>query len=1105
MASPLVTATSSVAPDEATLGAVRLSPRVSLVPRLARIGLTSVVVAAGLAAASARAQPMPPMRRPPEFMPPPVVRVSPRVTGNPFVRGWRSDDYNGGSSNTSVVQHPRTGYIYIGNSDGVLEFDGAHWRLIPLPKQGGVETVAVDGEGRVWLGSTREIARLEPDGHGALRAVTVVDELPGGDFDPLGEAIATPDGVWFGGLQNILRVGPHDVVARWHTAERFGLIWWMEGAIHTAISDREVVRLEENGQMVQVLSRADVPTPPERPNPLQVFAARATGGGEWQLLTALGPVRWHRARRTWRIMPEAMPFFRDALAVGGLFLADGGFALSLARPGIALFQADGRLEQIIDRMPAAMNSRMTHLAEDSEGGLWLPARERIMRLDLRQPFARHEAAQGLQGGPRQVVRSQGQLFVAHTEGVAGYREWPGFFPPAVGLLRGAESLAVVNGRLFAAVAGLVEVYPNLQTQVWSNFGVTALAATRQGPTGLFAGDAQGMWLFQPDGEAWRPAGRVENVRGTVDSIHDSGDGWVWAANTEGHVLRADFRAGRRLDAPVRTYAVAQGVPAAPPGARIRFFTLGSTLLATCAHWLLRYEPAADRFVPENGIPGFTAAARLGAEAVAMNVDGSAWLRLGMPDRRLLRVAPDETGFKVREIPAMLLRQMPAVGLFEDASLDTLWISTADALISADLGWRAARPAPAPVPRLRRITNGNGNEVLWGDSQDPGAGLALDHGQTALRFEYTAPIFSADHRGRPLVSYRTRLDGLDAGWTDWSAEPRRDFTNLPYRSFTFRVQVRDQFGRESAAATLPFRITPPWWLARGAVAGYVLVGLTALGGIIKLRTRALRRHAAQLEATVAARTAELADQHAALLAQNEELAILRQLEADEKIAARLAEEKARLQMLRYQLNPHFLYNALNSVYGLVLTTPRAAADMVLRLADFCRATLTPRENESTTLAACFERLTLYLNIEKVRWNDSLHVEISLDDAARDAWIPPFLLQPLVENAIKYGGNTSPDDLRVRLSARLEAGENDDPGTLQIEVANSGEWVEPAANGHAGTGIGLANLRQRLRQAFPDAHELRTETGNGWVIVRLTLRLAGSTLPSPAALGTVRVLH
>jgi hypothetical protein len=199
------------------------------------------------------------------------------------------------------------------------------------------------------------------------------------------------------------------------------------------------------------------------------------------------------------------------------------------------------------------------------------------------------------------------------------------------------------------------------------------------------------------------------------------------------------------------------------------------------------------------------------------------------------------------------------------------------------------------------------------------------------------------------------------------------------------------------------------------------------------------------------------------------------------AAQLAEEQARLESLRYQLNPHFLFNALNSVYSLVLPVSPAAGEMVRRLADFCRDTLTRPGSRSQPLGDELAMLRNYLRIEEARWADSLIVEFHLDPAAADYPIPPFLLLPLVDNAIKHGGATSPGALTVRLTTRRES-----DGAVTLVLANTGAWLplerpRPATS----TGVGLENIRARLSHTFGAGHSFSTHAADGWVTVTLRL--------------------
>lgn len=211
-------------------------------------------------------------------------------------------------------------------------------------------------------------------------------------------------------------------------------------------------------------------------------------------------------------------------------------------------------------------------------------------------------------------------------------------------------------------------------------------------------------------------------------------------------------------------------------------------------------------------------------------------------------------------------------------------------------------------------------------------------------------------------------------------------------------------------------------------------------------------------------------------------------SQDRHTAQLAEEKARLESLRYQLNPHFLFNALNSIYGLVYPHSATAGDLVRRLADFCRDTLTRPGGKWQPLGDELAMLRNYLGIEQARWRDQLALEFDLDPRADAFLLPPFLLLPLVDNAIKHGGATSPGVLTVRLVTRHESN-----GGVTLSIVNSGAWTahdqrKPrAANS---TGVGLENIRARLAHAFPVGHELVTHAAEGWVT--LTLRL-----PPPSA--------
>lgn len=167
-------------------------------------------------------------------------------------------------------------------------------------------------------------------------------------------------------------------------------------------------------------------------------------------------------------------------------------------------------------------------------------------------------------------------------------------------------------------------------------------------------------------------------------------------------------------------------------------------------------------------------------------------------------------------------------------------------------------------------------------------------------------------------------------------------------------------------------------------------------------------------------------------------------------------KAQVEMLRYQLNPHFLFNALNSIRASVDEDAKCAKQMITSLSEFLRYSLLHESAKTIELYEEIEAVKNYLAIEKIRFEDKLEVELAVEKAAEDFKVPCFLLNPLVENAIKHGLQTSAKPLKIKISANLFG------NRLILEVSNSGK-LQNGSNGN-GTNIGLKNVRERLEKLF-----------------------------------------
>lgn len=192
------------------------------------------------------------------------------------------------------------------------------------------------------------------------------------------------------------------------------------------------------------------------------------------------------------------------------------------------------------------------------------------------------------------------------------------------------------------------------------------------------------------------------------------------------------------------------------------------------------------------------------------------------------------------------------------------------------------------------------------------------------------------------------------------------------------------------------------------------------------------------------------------------------------------QQAQLKMLRYQLNPHFLFNTLNAISTLILDNRnRVANDAVTGLSDFLRYTLDQDPVKKVTVASEIDALNLYLDIEKMRFGSRLTLDYEIEDAARDMLIPSLLLQPLIENAVKYAVSSREAGGRIRIAARVVRAE------LHLVVADDGPGMIDDARLSNGRGVGIRNTRERLQVLYGERGTVALSSNEPGLRVELTL--------------------
>lgn len=196
------------------------------------------------------------------------------------------------------------------------------------------------------------------------------------------------------------------------------------------------------------------------------------------------------------------------------------------------------------------------------------------------------------------------------------------------------------------------------------------------------------------------------------------------------------------------------------------------------------------------------------------------------------------------------------------------------------------------------------------------------------------------------------------------------------------------------------------------------------------------------------------------------------QAEEKLRTLVKESE--LNLLKSQINPHFLFNSLNSISSLIMSNPEEARDMIIRLSDFLRYSLKHRESEFVSIEEEIRRMNDYLLIEKIRFGDKLQYKLNTSEHCKNLQVPTMIMQPLIENAIKHGVYESLEPVSVEFSCDVKH------GFIHLELWND---FDPDIPSKSGTGVGLQNVSERIRLAYDGKGSVTKDVKDG--VFKITL--------------------
>ena len=797
--------------------------------------------------------------------------------GRPFLTYYSPQEYGASAQVWSFAQDNR-GILYIGNGSGLLEYDGARWRLIRTPGDVIVRDVARGEDGRIYVGAVGNFGFLAPDENDQLKFVSLLDHVKKEDreFQDVYSINPTRDGIYFLSRERLFRftraTGPGSQTEAWDVR-----VWKPQARFRGAFEVYGVFYVREAG--VGLLRMANdtlekVPGSEMFANDGVRMMLPYSGAGEQgrKILVASGTQGLFLMDGSGFVpfRTEADSLLRSLVPSRGAVLQDGTFGFGTAGGGFVILDRNGVMRGYLDRTSGLPVDGILNVFVDRTGTVWLGLQSGICKIEVPSPLSRFDASSGLSGAVNDIVRHKGILYVATIQGIYYLDRETSSFRLISGLPGGTANsawclLPVGDTLLAALTTGIFRVDGTVASPVKQDlsgsYSPFILRSSRQDRNRVFVGLIDGLasMRLDPSGR-WTDEGRIAELP-VIRNIVESAPGTLWLGTESSGIFRVRMSPGSIRNPKIERFGPKEGLPG---DGGVSVHMVAGRLVFTMKHGVRGFDEKSGRFVP---FPMFDVVSFGGSpeeHCVEEDRSGNIWINFGK-ETALLRRRPDGA-YQADKSPVQRFADSAAMNIYPEPD-GIVWFGLSDALVRYDPS--VAKDYQADYPTLiRRVTVGE-KALIYGGAGDPSNLVhppRLAYRDNALRFEFAATSYDNSTENQ----YQSMLEGFDESWSDWSTENKREYTNLPPGDFRFRARARNLYLHQSSDALYSFTILPPWyrtWWAFSCYAFLLAGGILAADRVQRRRLILKERETSLLrEAKLRAETAEAQAQ--ALRADNE---------------------------------------------------------------------------------------------------------------------------------------------------------------------------------------------------------------------------------------------
>jgi len=794
-----------------------------------------------------------------------IFSIQTQEIGYPYIQNYSPVDYNAFDQNWGAVQDS-LGVMYFANGDGVLTYDGVNWNLIQLPKKVSVFSLAKGKNSRIYVGAIDELGYIESNKEGLLIYTSLLPKLikKYHDFGRIGSVCATSKGLFFTSKKYIFK---------WD-GEKFDY-WDNSGDSYIFnVHNTVLKRIEGKGLTEYKNNQFKLISNGELFATNKVYSILPYKENEF-LVTTRDKLFLYNGVDFIEFKTDIPDFFTDNTIYTGVALNNGSFAFGSLNKGILILDNKGQKKVVLSQKELLRSNVVFDLFQDESGLLWASLFSGITKIEYPSPFSFFNKYNNTPDLIFAILKYNEKLFIGGPEGLFYLENQKksknSLFKKVKGEFGGVWDMILFQDKLLVGdLYGVYEIDKKGKINKLINLKVSSLYHSKIDKNRVFIGSESGLSSMYFKNNKWKLEQEFKGVDTFVDKINEIDNGNLWLDIDKNEIIGVFFNSrndAQNLKNPkVKIFTPKDGLP----GTIGKNYIIENQVYFSSEDEVYRFDSKMQRFFKDNKLLNKLGAKNKKVKINFIDAENRIWLMEYKEEKRIGQLVsfPNKNGkYSLKNIEEARIIDLKKYGLFTEFNDSIIWCIGKQGIIKHDLKARHYKSKVTLKAIISKVKYKN-DSLLYGGFGVP-IKPELHFKNNLLRFEYSIPSFYDESKNR----FQYTLEGFDKTWSSWTSETKKDYTNIPEGTYTFKVRAKNVFGKISKEDSYEFTILPPWYRTWWAYLGYFLAVVLIILLFSQWRSKQLRVKNMTLEKIITNRTQEISEKNVQLKLQTEQLKVV----------------------------------------------------------------------------------------------------------------------------------------------------------------------------------------------------------------------------------------